>query len=73
LQTTDGRRAAARHQFNLAQQLSLANPLLYLVNAFRWSFLGRSDVSFAMALAVICGLGLILVVVALKLRTPEDH
>jgi ABC-2 type transport system permease protein len=54
---------------HLAQQLSLANPMFYLVNAIRWSFLGRSDVSFPVALAILCACGLILFVVALKLMT----
>jgi ABC-2 type transport system permease protein len=52
-----------------AQQLSLANPMFYLLNAFRWSFLGRSDVSFPLALAIICVSGLALLVAALKLLT----
>ena len=52
-----------------AQQLSRANPMFYLVNAFRWSFLGTSEVSFPLALAIMCASGLILFVVALKLVT----
>jgi len=52
-----------------AQQLSLANPMFYLVNAFRWSFLGVSDVSFPLALAIMCASGLTLLVAALKLIT----
>jgi hypothetical protein len=43
--------------------------MFYLLNAFRWSFLGRSDVSIATDLSIICASGLILFVVALKLMT----
>jgi ABC-2 type transport system permease protein len=52
-----------------AQQLSLANPMFYLVNAFQWRFLGVSDVSFPLALAIMCASGLTLLVAALKLIT----
>ena len=35
------------------QQTSLANPILYMINAFRFGFLGVSDISLALAFAVI--------------------
>ena len=35
------------------QKVSLANPVLYMVNAFRYGVLGVSDVSLAFALAMI--------------------
>jgi ABC-2 type transport system permease protein len=34
------------------QQISLANPVVYLVSGFRWSFYGMSDVSFAVSLSM---------------------
>jgi len=36
-----------------AQQLSRANPVLYMVNAFRYGFLGQSDVSVGVAFTVM--------------------
>jgi ABC-2 type transport system permease protein len=36
-----------------AQDLSLANPVLYMVNAFRYGFLGRSDVDVGYAFAIM--------------------
>jgi ABC-2 type transport system permease protein len=36
-----------------AQHLSRANPILYMVNAFRFGFLGHSDVSVTFAFAVM--------------------
>ncbi len=35
------------------QQVSLANPILYMINAFRYGFLGVSDIEIGTALAVI--------------------
>ncbi|PLY15816.1 MAG: ABC transporter permease [Sedimenticola sp.] len=37
------------------QSVSLANPVLYMVNAFRYGLLGVSDISIAMALVIILG------------------
>jgi ABC-2 type transport system permease protein len=44
------------------QTLSLGNPILYMVNTFRYGLLGVSDISIGMALLIILGfiLGLIL-------------
>jgi ABC-2 type transport system permease protein len=36
-----------------AQKVSLANPILYMVNAFRYGFLGRSDVDVGLAFAIM--------------------
>jgi ABC-2 type transport system permease protein len=38
-----------------AQRLSHANPILYMVNAFRYGFLGHSDVSVGVAYVVMVG------------------
>ncbi len=37
------------------QRVSLANPVLYMVNAFRYGLLGFSDISLWLALAIIVG------------------
>jgi ABC-2 type transport system permease protein len=37
------------------QAVSLANPVVYLVSAFRWSFFGTADVSVALSLGMIVG------------------
>jgi ABC-2 type transport system permease protein len=34
-------------------QVSLFNPMVYLISGFRWSFYGQSDVSVGISLAVI--------------------
>lgn len=49
------------------QTLSLANPILYIVNAFRYGILGISDVSIITALVMILGLSAILFMVNLRL------
>lgn len=50
-----------------AQLLSVANPMFYAVNALRYSFLGVSDVNFAMSLFAMCTSAVLLFVVALML------
>ena len=42
------------------QGLSHANPIIYMVNAFRYGFLGISDVPMAVAYSIICGFILVL-------------
>ena len=42
------------------QALSQGNPILYMVNAFRYGFLGISDVPMAVAYSIICGFILVL-------------
>ncbi|WP_286823203.1 MULTISPECIES: ABC transporter permease [unclassified Idiomarina] len=37
------------------QKVSMANPVLYMVNGFRYGFLGQSDVSIGLAIAVLVG------------------
>lgn len=43
-----------------AQRLSLADPILYMVNAFRYGFLGISDVDVIVSLAMMAGLAVAL-------------
>lgn len=47
--------------------LSLANPILYMVNAFRFGFLGISDVPLGLSFGVMGGLIIVLVVISLLL------
>jgi ABC-2 type transport system permease protein len=49
------------------QNISYANPVLYMVNAFRYSILGFSDVSFTLSLSVLFGCAVILFVWVLYL------
>lgn len=37
------------------QKISLFNPILYMINAFRYSMLGVSDIAIAPALFMLCG------------------
>lgn len=50
-----------------AQKLSLANPMLYMVNAVRYGLLGVSDVPVGLTLAVMCAAAIALFAVAVKL------
>jgi ABC-2 type transport system permease protein len=50
-----------------AQRLSLANPILYMVNAFRYGFLGASDVHVAGAFTLMVVLAVSLFVVSVAL------
>ncbi len=52
---------------NFWRVLSYFNPILYMVNAFRYGVLGVSDVSISVALWIIISLIIIMVVVALYL------
>ncbi len=49
------------------RQLSLANPVLYMINAFRYGILGVSDIDPGVALALILGFILVLGTAALWL------
>lgn len=51
------------------QTLSLANPILYMVNAFRYGLLGVTDIELPVAFAII--LAFILVLTAYSLRLLE--
>ena len=50
-----------------AQKLSLVNPILYMVNAFRYGFLGVSDVKVGISFAIMSIAALALFAVALTL------
>ncbi len=49
------------------QQVAAFNPIVYMVNAFRYGFLGVSDVSIGLAFAVMLGLIAVLFWLALSL------
>ena len=49
------------------QTISLANPILYMVNAFRFGFFGVSDINIVTAFAIILGFIVLLVVISLFL------
>ncbi|MGY6553910.1 MAG: ABC transporter permease [Wenzhouxiangella sp.] len=51
----------------IAQQIALANPIVYMVNAFRYGLLGVSDVPLWIAYAMISAFGGILFAVCLHL------
>jgi ABC-2 type transport system permease protein len=49
------------------QSLSLVNPILYMVNTFRYGLLGVSDISISLALPIILGFILGLTLFSLNL------
>jgi len=49
------------------QNLSLANPVLYMINAFRFGFLGVSDIPVGIAFAIILGFIVVLTLYSLHL------
>jgi ABC-2 type transport system permease protein len=49
------------------QTVSKANPIVYMVNAFRYGFLGVSDVNVTFALSMIVGFVLVFFAVAMML------
>jgi ABC-2 type transport system permease protein len=49
------------------QTLSLGNPILYMINAFRYGLLGVSDIPIGLALAIICAFIVALVLFSLNL------
>ncbi len=51
----------------LWQKVSLANPILYMINSFRYGFLGVSDIDIQLALAVILAFILLLFAIAMTL------
>jgi ABC-2 type transport system permease protein len=54
----------------LWQSITLFNPVVYLINAFRWSFYGIADVHVGMSLGMIAGfLVLCLLIVTWMFRT----
>ena len=50
-----------------AQKLSYANPILYMVNAFRYGFLGTSDVNVATAFGLMTAFAAVMFVIAVLL------
>jgi ABC-2 type transport system permease protein len=50
-----------------AQHVSHANPILYMVNAFRYGFLGVSDVNVGVAYTIMIGSALVLFTVCVSL------
>ncbi|MCU7919683.1 MAG: ABC transporter permease [Candidatus Thiodiazotropha sp. (ex Dulcina madagascariensis)] len=52
---------------NFWQQVSLANPVLYMVNTFRFGILGVSDIDVRIALVIILGFITILTAYSLRL------
>jgi ABC-2 type transport system permease protein len=51
----------------LAQTLSYADPIVYMVNAFRYGFLGVSDVNVPAAFAITIGLAVALFTAAVMM------
>ena len=51
----------------LWRQVSLVNPILYMINAFRYGLLGISDIPVTVAFAIISGFVLVLTVFSLYL------
>lgn len=51
----------------LWRTISMFNPLLYLINAFRYAFFGVADVAFGTALTVISATALMLAIVCLQM------
>jgi len=49
------------------QNLSLANPVLYMVNAFRFGLLGASDIPLGVAFTIILGFIAVLILYSLRL------
>ena len=37
----------------LWQKISMANPVVYLISGFRWSFYGKADVNIAVSLSIV--------------------
>ena len=50
-----------------AQKVSLVNPILHMVNAFRYGFLGNSDVDVRLAFAIMIAAALLLFYIAVTL------
>jgi ABC-2 type transport system permease protein len=51
----------------LVQRISYFNPMFHMIGAFRYSYTGTGDVPLGISLAVISGLALIALAVALRL------
>ena len=46
------------------QAVSLANPIFYMINAFRYGFIGVSDISLGISYAIILGFIAINIIIA---------
>jgi len=46
------------------QNVSLANPIIYMVNAFRWGFFGVSDINIVTCFAVLAGMTVVFMGIA---------
>ncbi|MBV8601424.1 MAG: ABC transporter permease [Candidatus Eremiobacteraeota bacterium] len=51
----------------LVQQVSLFNPMFYMIDAFRYSFTGRSDVSLVLSLGIVGSLSAVAFAAALTM------
>jgi ABC-2 type transport system permease protein len=51
----------------LVRQLSLFNPMFYMIDAFRFAFTGRSDVPLEVSIGIVIALTVVSVAVALRL------
>jgi len=51
----------------LVRRVSLVNPMFYMIDAFRYAFTGRSDVPVTFSIAVVAGLALVALGVALRM------
>lgn len=49
------------------RQVSLVNPMFYMIDAFRYSFTGHSDVPLGLSLAIVGTLALVAIVTALRM------
>lgn len=49
------------------QRVSMVNPILYMVNAFRYGFLGVTDIRLEISYAIIIGFDLVLFVISVAL------
>jgi ABC-2 type transport system permease protein len=49
------------------RQISLFNPMFYMIDAFRFSFTGRSDVPLATSISIVVALTCIALGVALRM------
>ena len=51
----------------LVRQVSLFNPMFYMIDAFRYAFTGRSDVPLAISLGIVSFLTVVAIVAALRM------
>ncbi len=51
----------------LVRQISLFNPMFYMIDAFRYSFTGRSDVPLGLSVGIVGGLAVLSLAIALRM------